>query len=74
MTTSLVGPGVAGEDLGVANPDSSWTGVQVQSTGSQSSVAKTHTTIKPFIVDSNNIKYVGITITKQVKYLCDKNY
>jgi hypothetical protein len=28
----------------------------------------------PFIVVTNNIKYLGVTITKEVKYLYDKNF
>jgi len=28
----------------------------------------------PFIIDSNNIKYLGVTLTKQVKDLYNKNF
>ena len=28
----------------------------------------------PFIIATNNIKYLGVTLTKQVKYLYDKNF
>jgi hypothetical protein len=27
----------------------------------------------PFTVVTNNIKYLGVTLSKEVKYLCDKN-
>jgi len=28
----------------------------------------------PFTIVTNNIKYLGVTLTKQVKDLCDKNF
>jgi len=28
----------------------------------------------PFIIDPNNIKYLGVTLTKQVKDLYNKNF
>jgi hypothetical protein len=28
----------------------------------------------PFTIVTNNIKYLGVTLTKEVKYLCDKNF
>jgi hypothetical protein len=28
----------------------------------------------PFKIVTNNIKYLGVTLTKEVKYLCDKNF
>jgi hypothetical protein len=28
----------------------------------------------PFTIVTNNIKYLSVTLTKQVKYLCDKNF
>ena len=28
----------------------------------------------PFTIATNNIKYLGITLTKQVEDLCDKNF
>jgi hypothetical protein len=30
--------------------------------------------ITPFIIVTNNIKYLGVTLTKQVKDLYDKNF
>ena len=28
----------------------------------------------PFTIVTNNIKYIGVTLTKQVKDLCDRNF
>jgi hypothetical protein len=28
----------------------------------------------PFTIVTNNIKYLGVTLSKEVKYLCDKNF
>jgi hypothetical protein len=28
----------------------------------------------PFTIVTNNIKYLGVTLTKEVKDLCDKNF
>jgi hypothetical protein len=28
----------------------------------------------PFIIVTNNIKYLGVTLTKEVEDLCDKNF
>ena len=32
------------------------------------------TEITPFSIVTNNIKYLGMTLTKEVKDLCDKNF